>query len=188
MGLTSIRVHLCRPYSSEQEIPTLEELVGVSEHHFLVMNCVDGEEARVELGGLLKSLDPPTHAIPMEEENWGRLQVYLESPANLDFVIDHLSPLHCGISGVLLTRAERHRSRMLPISRLELETNYNHAGRQDGGSRTAQLQVPARPKVDNPSEVLLLSFAPKPNLVTFRMTIMGEAPTMSNRTRWIRAP
>jgi hypothetical protein len=158
--LTSIRVHLCRPYSSEQEIPTLEELVGVSEHHFLAMGCVDGEEASVELGGLLKSLDPPTHGISMEEEDWGRLQVYLESLANPDFVIDHLSPLHCGISDVLLTRAERHRSRMLPRSRLELETNYNHAGQRDGGSRAAQLQVPERPKVDNPSEVLLLFFLP----------------------------
>lgn len=156
---TSTRVNVSRPYNSEQEIPTLEELVGVSELHFLAITCIDGEdsETRAELGGLLKSLDPLLHAISVEEEDQRKLQAYLKSPPNLDFVTDHLSPLRCEISNVLLTRAERHKSRMMSGS--HLETDYDHALQCDRGSRAIQSQGSERPKADDPSEVFPLLFS-----------------------------
>ena len=144
---------VCRPYNSEQEMPTLEELVGVSEHT-LAISSADGEEARAGLSALLKSLDPLTHPVSIEEEDQRKLQVYLKYTANLHFVIDHLSPL--GVSNVLLTRAERHRSGVLPGSRLE--TNYGHAGRWNGGDCAAQSQGGERLDVDHPSEVKPIRF------------------------------
>ena len=140
-------MNFSRPYNSEQEIPTLEELVEVSEPQFLAITCTDGEESRAELGGLLKSLDPLVHAISIEEEDQRKLQAYLKSPPNLNFVTDHLSPLGCGISNVLLSRAERHRSRMMSGS--HLETNYDHALQSQGSEQ---------PKADDPSEVFPLLF------------------------------
>lgn len=145
--LTSTRVNLSRPYNSEQEIPTLEELVGVSEPQFLAITCIDREETRAELGGLLKSLDPLVHAISIEEEDQRKIQAYLESPPNLDFITEHLSPLDYRISNVLLTRAERHRPRMMPGP--HLETDYDH---------TLQSQGSEQPKADDPSEVFPLLF------------------------------
>jgi len=152
---TSISVNFSRPYNSEQEIPTLEELVGASELHLLAITCIDGEETRAELGGLLKSLDTLVHAISIEEEDQRKLQAYLKSPPNLECVTDHLSPLDCGFSNVLLTRVERHRSRMMSGSHLETD----HASQWDGASRDIQLQGSERPKADpGPSEVLPLLF------------------------------
>jgi hypothetical protein len=135
-------------------MPTLEELVGVSEHTFAI-SCVDGEEAKVGLSALLKSLDPLTYPVSIEEEDQRKLKVYLEYyPANLHFVIDHLSPLD--VSNVLLTRAERHRSGVLPGSRLE--TDHGHAGRWNGGDCAAQSQGGERLDLDHPSEVKPIRF------------------------------
>jgi hypothetical protein len=94
------------------------------------------------------------HAISIEEEDQRKLQTYLKSPPNFDFVTDR--HLDCGISNVLLTRAERHMSRMMLGS--HLETDYDHALQWDGGSRAIQSQDPERPKADDLSEVLLLLF------------------------------
>lgn len=153
---TSTSLKLSRPYNSEQEIPALEELVGVSEPHLLAITCIDGEETRDLLGRLLKSLDTLVHDISIEEEDQRKLQAYLKSPPNLDFVTDHLNPLDCRFSNVLLTRVERHQSRMMSGSHLETETD--HALRWDGASRDIQSQGSERPKADDPSEseVLLL--------------------------------
>jgi hypothetical protein len=183
--LTLRRVKFCRPYNSEQAIPTLGELVGVSDVHTLTISCVDGEEARAELGALLKSLDPLTHAISIEEEEQRKLQTYLKSPANLHFVIDHLSPLDGGISNVLPTRAERHESGMLPGSRSE--TDYGHAGRLNGDDCAAQSQGPEHLNPGHPSEVESFLLTRKPILTTFRMITMRKASTVSSRTRWIWA-
>lgn len=144
----------CRPYNSEQEIPTLEELIGVSEFHTLTISCVDGEEARAELSALLKSLDPLAHPVSVEEEDQRKLQGYLKSPANLHFVIDHLSPLD--VSNVLLTRVERHMSGMSPGSRLE--TGYGHAGRWNGGDCAVHSQGGERLDVDHPPGVKVIRF------------------------------
>ena len=155
----------CRPYNSEQEIPTLEELVGVSELHILPISCVDGEDARAELGALLKSLDPLTHAISIEEEGQRILQVYPNSPADLKFVVDRLSPLDGGISNVLLTRAERHRSGMLPRSLPEADSG--HPGPWNGGHCAAQSQDAERLNVNHPLEVKPLRFRSQTHLSHF---------------------
>lgn len=94
------------------------------------------------------------HAISIGEEDQRKLQTYLKAPPNFDFVTDlHLD---CGTSNVLLTRAERHMSRMMFGSRLE--TDYDHALQWDGCSRAIQSQDPDRSKAGDPSEVLLLLF------------------------------
>jgi hypothetical protein len=147
----STNLKFSRPYNSEQEIPTLEELVGVSEPHLLAITCIDGEETRDELGGLLKSLDTLVHAISIEEEDQRKLQAYLKSPPNLEFVTDHLNPLDCGFSNVLLTRVERRQSRMM-MSGSHLETETDHALQWEGASRDIQSQGSERPKADDPSE------------------------------------
>jgi hypothetical protein len=171
-NLTCACVNVRRPYNSEQEIPTLEELVGVSELNCLAISCVQGDEASTELGGLLKSLDPLTHAIAIEEENERMIRAYLKSPRtrNLDLVTDYFSPLDCGISNVLLSRAERHRCTTLPRS--PLETDNDHVVQWGGDGRTTQSQGPEQPEVDNPSEVSPLPFTPKLNLMSFRITTM----------------
>jgi hypothetical protein len=184
--LTLRRVDFRRPYNSEQEIPTLGELVGVSDVHILTISCVDGEEARAKLGALLKSLDPLTHAISIKEEEQRKLQTYLKSPANLHFVTDHLSPLDGEISNVLPTRAERHESGMLLGSCSE--TDYSHAGRlANGDDCAAQSQGPEHLNPGHPSEVESFLLTRKPILTTFRMITMRKASTVSNRARWIWA-
>lgn len=178
MGLNSTGSNLNRPYHSEQAIPTLEELVGVSELYNPF--SVEGE-AKAQLDGLLKGLDPLTYSISIEEENQGKLQAFLKSPTNLDLVTHDLSSLDCEISNVLLTRAERHRSRLPPRACLERDSEL-----WGGCGRAAQSQSPERSKS---SEVCQLSFsAPKRRLAAFRMTIISEVPIMFGWTRRIRVP
>ncbi|KAH9982296.1 hypothetical protein BGW80DRAFT_15638 [Lactifluus volemus] len=61
-GVKSLNFELTwRPYDSEQVIPTLEELVGVSEHHYFPATiCGDLDGSRAQLTELLNQLDPLT--------------------------------------------------------------------------------------------------------------------------------
>ncbi|KAF8273826.1 hypothetical protein EI94DRAFT_1715006 [Lactarius quietus] len=68
-GIKSLNLELTwRPYSSEQAIPTLEELVGVSNfYHFLTNACSDAGEDKHLLADLLDMSHPLTHPISIEE-------------------------------------------------------------------------------------------------------------------------
>ena len=168
-----------RPYDSEQVIPTVEELVGVSELNIFV----DGEEAGSRLAELFNWLGFLTDPISIEEESRGKLQASLKSLTDFDFVTMVPNPQDCELSNVLPTRAERLRSRLLP--RTQLKRTYDHAGQWDGGGCTAQLQNPERSKVDSPSEVysrqpgLLM-----PYLAAFRTILTSKGPSRTRRI-WV---
>lgn len=137
---------MIRPYDSEQAIPTVEELVGVSKVHHSVV----GEEAKNQLAELLKWLNCVAQPISVEESR-GESWVLLESIPNSDFVTVVPDPPDCEVSNVLPTRAERLRSR-LPL-RNQLKIAYGRAGRCDEGDCTTQSQSLGRSKVDGLSEV-----------------------------------
>ena len=141
-----------RPYDSEQVIPTLEELVGVSEHHYfpaIIYGDLDG--SRAQLTELLNRLDPLTRPITIEEENQRMLRAISRTPPKLNSVTVDPGSFNYGNTDVLLTRAERHRSRSLygPL----LERVSGHAVRLDCGC-TAQSPTSEKSIVDCPSEVL----------------------------------
>jgi len=141
---------LTRPYNSEKAIPTREELLGVSDFNcFLANNYADGEEAKTQLAGRLKQLDPLTRPISVEEEVQLELRAVLKSPKNLGSNTDGFSPL--GVSNVLLTRAERHKSGLL--SRTHLNADCDNGTKWDRGSCSAQPQSPERMTIDSPAEV-----------------------------------
>jgi hypothetical protein len=143
---------LNRPYDSEQAIPTVEELVGVSElHYFLANISLDGDDAKSQLVELLSGLDSLTQPVSIEEESPRKLQAVSRSLANFDFATVVPNPPDYELSNVLPTRAERLRSRLLP--RTQLDRAYEHAGQWDGGGCTAQSQSLGRSKADSPSEV-----------------------------------
>jgi hypothetical protein len=155
MSLNSTSLNLRRPFNSEQAIPTLEELAGVSELNYFDENVyIDVEDARAQVVGLLEWLDPLKHSVSIEE-NQGRLQALLRSPANLDLVTNDLSPLDSGISNVLLTRAERHRFRLL--RQTSLGRDYDHAEQWIKGDHTTEPQSIER-STDGNSEVSRLAF------------------------------
>lgn len=138
---------MIRPYDSEQAIPTVEELVGVSKVHHSVV----GEEAKNQLAELLKWLNCVAQPISVEEESRGESWVPLEFIPNFDFVIVVPDPPDCEVSNVLPTRAERLRSR-LPL-RNQLKIACGRAGQCDEGDCTTQSQSLGRSKVDGLSEV-----------------------------------
>jgi len=143
---------LTRPYNSEKAIPTREELLGVSDFNcFLANNYAGGEEAKTQPAGRLKQLNPLTRPISVEEEDQLVLRAVLKSPKNLGSNTDGFSPLNCGVSNVLLTRAERHKS-WLP-SRTHLDADCDNGTKWDRGSCSAQPQNPERMTIDSPSEV-----------------------------------
>jgi len=142
---------LCRPFGSEQEVvPTVEELVGVSELPLSLANISnDGEEAKSQLAELLEWLDSLTHLDSIEESQ-GMHHVFLKSLANIDFVIVDPSSSDCELSNVLPTREERLRSR---LTRTQLKRTYDHAELWDGDGCTIQSQNRGRSRVDGSSEV-----------------------------------
>jgi hypothetical protein len=143
---------LNRPYDSELAIPTVEELVGVSEfHHFLANISVDGDGTKSQLVELLNWLDSLTHPVSIEEESPGRLQAVLTSLTNFDFLTVVPNAPDCELSNVLPTRTERLRSRLL--LRTQSNRTYEHAGQWDGGGCAAQSQSPGQSKADSLSEV-----------------------------------
>lgn len=131
-----------RPYDTEQAIPTVEELVGVSDVHY----SVNGEEAKSQLEELLKWLNSLTQ--PIEEECRGKFQAFLKF-THVDFIIP--DPLDCELSNVLPTRAERLSTRLLPRS--QLKRTYSRAGQCDEDDCGVQSQSLGQSKVDSPSEV-----------------------------------
>jgi hypothetical protein len=142
---------LSRPYGSEQAVPTVEELVGDSELPFPLGNIsVSGRTKNQLLAELLKWLDSLTQPISIEEENQRKLQVFLKSLTDIDFVTVDPSPSDCELSNALPTREERLRSR---LRRTQLKRTYDHAGLRDGDGCTVQSQSPGRSNVDSPSEV-----------------------------------
>jgi hypothetical protein len=145
-------INLDRPYSSEQATPTLEELVGVSELRYFLTNLYgDLEESKAQLAELFNQLDPLAHPISIEEENQRMLQAISSTPPKLDSVAVDLGSLDNGNTNVLLTRAERHRSRSLRGPLLE---GLSGAGRPDDGGYTTQPQTSEQLIADRPSEVL----------------------------------
>lgn len=146
-------INLDRPYNSEQTAPTLEKLVGVSELHYSLLNIYgDPEENKAQLTELFNQLDPLTHPISIGEENQRMLQAISIAPPKLNPVAVDLGSFDNVDSNVLLTRAERHRSRSLREPRLERVSG--RAGRPDGGGYAAESQSSGRSNIDRPSEVL----------------------------------
>jgi hypothetical protein len=141
---------LSRPYGSEQAVPTVEELVGDSELPFSLANISVGGEAKNQLAELLKWLDFLTQPVSIEEESQRKLQVFLKSLTDIEFVTVNPSPSDCELSIVLPTREERLRSR---LRRAQLKRTYDHAVLWDGDGCTVQSQSPGRSKPDSPSEV-----------------------------------
>ncbi|KAH9043682.1 hypothetical protein EDB85DRAFT_2138387 [Lactarius pseudohatsudake] len=73
------------PYSSEQPIPTLEGLVGVSDlYSFLANACSDVEEDKRLLADLLDMSHPPTRPFSIEDENQRGIEVIISATAELD--------------------------------------------------------------------------------------------------------
>ncbi|KAH9969140.1 hypothetical protein BC827DRAFT_1168085 [Russula dissimulans] len=139
-----------RPYNSEKAIPTREELLGVSDFNYFPANSyADGEEGMTQLAGLMEQLKPLTRPISAEDENQRELQAILKSPKTPGFNTDELSTLNCGISNVLLTRAERHKS-WLP-SRTHLG-DYDNGTKWERGSCTTQPHSPERMIIDGLSK------------------------------------
>jgi hypothetical protein len=150
-------INLDRPYSTEQATLTLEELVGASELHYLFTNFYgDLGESNAQLAEFFNQLDPLTHPISIEEENQRMLGVISSTLPKLNSIAVDLGSLDCRNTNVLLTRAERHRSKSLrkPL----LERVSGRAGRSDGGDCTAQSQTSELSIVDRPSEVLTRCF------------------------------
>jgi hypothetical protein len=146
-----------RPYCTEEAALTLEELVGASELHYVFANIYgDHEEINAQLTEFFNELDPLTHPISIEEENQRMLQEISSTLPKLIPIAVDLGSLDCGNANVLLTRAERHRSKSLrePL----LERVSGREVRSDGGDCTAQSQTAERSIVDRPSEVLTRCF------------------------------
>jgi hypothetical protein len=127
-------------------MPTVEELVGVSEVHYSVV----GEDAKNQLAELLKWLNYVAQPISVEEESRGLREphVLLESIPNFHSVTVVPDPPDCEVSNVLPTRAERLRSRLPPRNQWKIA--YGCAEQWDEGDFTTHFR---RPKVDSPSEV-----------------------------------
>jgi hypothetical protein len=138
---------LIRPYDSEQTIPTVEELVGVSEVHYSVV----GEEAKNRLAELLKWLNYVSQSISVEEESRGLGEPRMLLEPNFHSATVVPDPPDCEVSNVLPTRAERLRYRLLPRNQLKIA--YGCAGQWDEGDCTTQPQSLGRLKVDSPLEV-----------------------------------
>lgn len=142
-----------RPYGSEQAVPTVEELVGDSELPFSLVNIsAGGDEAKSQLDELLEWLDSLTQPVSIEEESQRKLQVFLKSLTDINFVAVDPSPSDCELSNVLPTREERIRSR---LRRTQLKRTYDHAGLwdRDGNGCTVLSRNPGRSNVDRTSEV-----------------------------------
>jgi hypothetical protein len=142
--------YLSRPYGSEQAVPTVEELVGDSELPFSLANISVSGEAKNQLAELLKWLDSLTQPVSIEEESQRKLQVFLKSLSDIDFVTIDPSPSNCELSNELPTREERHRSR---LRRTQLKRTYDQVGQWDGDGCTVHSQSPGRSKLGSPSEV-----------------------------------
>ncbi len=141
---------LSRPYRSEQAVPTVEELVGDSELPFSLSNISVGGEAKSQLAERFKWLDFLTQPVSIEHESQRKLQVYLRSLTDIDFVTVDPGPSDWELSNVLPTREERITS---TLRRTQLKRTYDHAGLCEGDGCTVQPQSPRRSKVDNTSEV-----------------------------------
>lgn len=153
-GIKSLNLELTwRPYSSEQAIPTLEELVGVSDfYHFLTNSCFDAEEDKSLLTEPLNMPLPLTRPISIEEENQRGMKVILCAAAESDSpAVDHASMDGSG-SNVLLTRAERRQSRSL--RRPHLERDRGRTGQWDVSTCNTQLHISENVIVGCLSEVL----------------------------------
>lgn len=126
------RLSTGRPYSSEQAIPTLEELVGVSDfNHFRTNGCSDAEEEKTLLTEVLNLSHRLTLPISIEEEDQRRANVILCATAESDSsTID--ASMDGSDSNVLLTRAERCQSRSLRKPHVELDRGCT--GQWDVGS------------------------------------------------------
>jgi hypothetical protein len=142
-----------RPYSSEQAIPTLEELVGVSDFdHFLVNACSDAEADK----SLLTALHQPTRPISIEDENQRGIKVIISATAESDSSTIDPASIDGSDSNVLLTRAERCQSRSL--RRPHLERDQAYTGRWDASTCNAQLHISEQVVVGGLSEVFAYFF------------------------------
>ncbi|KAH9056954.1 hypothetical protein EDB87DRAFT_1686669 [Lactarius vividus] len=123
-GIKSLNLELT-PYSSEQPIPTLEGLVGVSDlYKFLANACSDAEEDKRLLADLLDMSRPPTRPISIEDENQRGIEVIISAAAELDSSTIGPALIDSFDSNVLLTRAERCQSRSLHKPHLERDCGY----------------------------------------------------------------
>ncbi|KAH9082274.1 hypothetical protein EDB83DRAFT_630539 [Lactarius deliciosus] len=140
-GIKSLNLELTwRPYSSEQPIPTLEGLVGVSDlYKFLANACSDVEEDKRLLADLLDMSRPPTRPISIEDENQRGIEVIISATAELDSSTLGPASIDGFDSNVLLTRAERCQSRSLHKPHLERDRGY--AGQGEVSSLNPRLHI-----------------------------------------------
>lgn len=140
-GTKSLNLELTwRPYSSGQAIPTLEELVRVSDFdQFLASAYSDTEEDKNSLTDLLNTSHRLTRPISIENENQKGIEALISATAESDFSTIDPASIDGFDSSVLLTRAERSQSRSL--SRLHLERDPGYTGRWDGSRCDTQLHI-----------------------------------------------
>ncbi|KAI9445387.1 hypothetical protein H4582DRAFT_1915146 [Lactarius indigo] len=114
-GIKSLNLELTwRPYSSEQPIPTLEGLVGVSDlHNFFANVCSDVDEDKRLLADLLDMSHPPTRPISIEDENQRGIEVIMSATGKSDSSTIGPASIDGFDANVLLTRAERCQYRSL---------------------------------------------------------------------------
>lgn len=152
-GIKSLNLELTwRPYSSEQPIPTLEGLVGVSDlYNFLANACSDVEGDKMLLADLLDMSHPPTRPISIEDENQRGIEVVISATAELDSSTIGPASIDGFDSNVLLTRAERCQSRSLHKPHLERDRGY--AGQWEVSSFDPQLHISKKVIAGGLSEV-----------------------------------
>ena len=150
---TKIKRVNARPYSSEQAIPTLEELVGVSDFdYFLANSCFNTEEDKSLPTDLLNVLRPLTLPASIEEENQRGMKVILCAAAeSYPSTINHDS-MDGSDTNVLLTRAERRQS--MSRRKPHLERDLRHTVQCDASTCSTQSHISENVTVSGLSEVL----------------------------------